>query len=66
MKICDFQILSGWTVKYKPALSKSDSSWDISYCVRLVIVSLAVNMGRLLLYCYGFFKDVEVNNRKCC
>ena len=29
MKISDFPILSGWTQKYKPALSKSDSSWDI-------------------------------------
>ena len=47
MKISDFQILSGWIEKYKPALSKSDSSWDNSYCVRLVIVSLAVNIGKL-------------------
>ena len=29
MKISDFRILSGWIEKYKPALSKSDSSWDI-------------------------------------
>ena len=29
----------------EPALSKSDSSWDNSYCVRLVVVSLAVNLG---------------------
>ena len=47
MKISDFQILSGWIEKYKPALSKSDSSWDNSYCVRLVIVSLAVNIDKL-------------------
>ena len=47
MKIPDFRILSGWIEKYEPALSKSDSSWDNSYCVRLVIVSLAVNIGKL-------------------
>ena len=47
VKILDFRILSGWIEKYKPALSKSDSSWDNSYCVRLVIVSLAVNIGKL-------------------
>ena len=47
MKISDFRILSGWIEKYKPALSKSDSSWDNSYCVRLVTVSLAVNIGKL-------------------
>ena len=29
----------------EPALSKSDSSWDNSYCVTLVVVSLAVNLG---------------------
>ena len=47
MKILDFQILSGWIEKYKPALSKLDSSWDNSYCMRLVIVLLAVNIGKL-------------------
>ena len=47
VKILDFRILSGWIEKYKPALSKSDSSWDNSYCVRLVIVLLAVNIGKL-------------------
>ena len=47
VKISDFRILSGWIEKYKPALSKSDSSWDNSYCVRSVIVSLAVNIGKL-------------------
>ena len=47
MKISDFQLLSVWTGKYKPALSESDSSWDNSYFVRLVIVSLAVNIGKL-------------------
>ena len=47
MKISDFRILSGWIKKYKPVLSRSDSSWDNSYCVRLVIVLLAVNIGKL-------------------
>ena len=47
MKITDFRILSGWTEKYKPALSKVDSSRDDSYFVRLVIVSLAVNIGKV-------------------
>ena len=47
MKISDFRILSGWIEKYKPALGKSGSSWDNSYYVRLVIVSLAVNIGML-------------------
>ena len=47
MKISDFPILSGWIEKYKPALSKSDSSWNNSYCVRLVIFSLAGNIGKL-------------------
>ena len=42
-----FWNLSGWIEKYNPALSKSDSSWDNSYCVRLVIVLLAVNIGKL-------------------
>ena len=46
-EISDFQILSGWIEKYKPALSKSDSSWDNSYCLRLVIVSLALNIDKL-------------------
>ena len=35
-----------WIEKYKLALSKSDFSWDNSYFVRLVIVSLAVNIGK--------------------
>ena len=47
MEISDFQILYGWIEKYKLALSKSESSWDNSYCVRLVIVLLDVNVGRL-------------------
>ena len=47
MKISDIRILSGWIEKYKPGLGKSDSSWNNSYCVRLVIVSLAVNIGKL-------------------
>ena len=45
MNISDFWILSGWIEKYKATLSKSDFSWDNSYCVRLVIVSLDVNVG---------------------
>ena len=61
MKISDFRILSGWIEKYKPALSKSNSSWDNSYCVRLVIVSLAVNIGKLesLVSEDNFFNEVE-------
>ena len=47
LKISDFRILCGWIEKYKPALSKSNSSWDNSYCVRLVIVLLDVNVGGL-------------------
>ena len=47
MKISDFWILSGWIEKYKPALSKSYSSSDNSYCVRLVIVSIIVNIDML-------------------
>ena len=47
MKISDFWILSGWIEKYEPALSKSDSYWENSYCVRLVIVLLAINIGKL-------------------
>ena len=47
VKILNFQILSGWIEKYKPGLSKSDSSWDNSYWARLVIFSLAVNIGKL-------------------
>ena len=43
----DLPILSGWIKKYKPALSKSNSFWYNSYCMRLVIVSLAVNIGKL-------------------
>ena len=31
---------------YKPALSKSNPSWDNSYYVRLVKVCLAVNIGK--------------------
>ena len=47
MKISDFRILSSWIEKSKPALSKSDSSRDNSYCVRLAIFSLDVNVGSL-------------------
>ena len=39
--------LSVWIEKYIPVLSKLDSSWDNLYCVRLVIVSLAVNIGKM-------------------
>ena len=42
-----FRILSGWSEKYKSALSKLDSSGDSSYYMKLVIVSLAVNIGKL-------------------
>ena len=42
----DFRILSGWIEMYEPALSKSDSSWVNSYFVRLVIVLLAVHVGK--------------------
>ena len=47
VKISDFRILSGSIEKYKPVLSKSDSSWYNSYCMRLIIVSLAVNIDKL-------------------
>ena len=47
MKISHFRILSVWIEKYQPALSKSDSSWDNSYCMGLAIVSLGVNIGKL-------------------
>ena len=47
MKISDFLTLSGWVEKYKPALSKSDSSWDNLFWVKLVIVCLDVNVGML-------------------
>ena len=53
VKISYFGILFGWIEKYKPTLSKSDSSWDNSYCVRLVIVSLAVNIGKLQSFLSG-------------
>ena len=42
-----FGIFSGWIEKYKPALSKSDSSRVNSYCVRLLTVLLTVNLGKL-------------------
>ena len=62
VKVSDFRILSGWIEKYKPALSKSDSSWDNSYCVRLVIVSLSVNVGKLYLK-FLIFKLPNVSNK---
>ena len=40
-----FLNLSGWIEKNKSTLSKLDFSWDNSYCVRLVIVSLAANIN---------------------
>ena len=43
----EFSNLSGWIQKYKLALSKLDPYWDNSYCVRLVIVSLAMNISKL-------------------
>ena len=46
MKISDFRILSGWIVKYKPALSKLGSSLVNSYFVRLGKVSLVLNIGK--------------------
>ena len=46
MKILDIQILSDRIKKCKSALSKSDSFWDNSYCVKLVKVLLAGNAGR--------------------
>ena len=61
VKISDFRILSGWIEKYKTALIKLDSSWDNSYCERLVIVSLDVDVDRLQFlvsddnfFCCGF------------
>ena len=42
-----FRILSGYIEKYKPALSELDSSWDNSYCLRLLIVLLDADVGRL-------------------
>ena len=48
-EISDFRILFGWIEKYIPALNTSDSSWDNSFYVRLVIVIvlLGVKVGRL-------------------
>ena len=66
VKVLDFRILSGRIENYKPALSKSDSSRYNSYCVRLVIVSLAVNIGKLpsLVSVDNFF--CWVFNDFCC
>ena len=47
VKISDFRFFSGWIEKCKPALSRLGSSWDNSYCVRLLIVSLDVKLSRL-------------------
>ena len=61
MKISDFQISSGLIEKYKPALSNSNSSWDNSYSLRLVIVLLSTNVGKLQslvsednFFCWGY------------
>ena len=51
MKISDFQILSGWIKKYKLALSKSDSSWDNSYCVSFVKVLILFFIPEGLQFC---------------
>ena len=69
MKISDFRILSGWIEKYEPALSKSDSSWDNSYCVRLVIVSLAVNISKsqsLVSEDNFFVECITISAAVCC
>ena len=50
VKISDFRILSGWIKKDKPVLSKLDSSWDNSYRVIIVIVSLSVNIRKLQFF----------------
>ena len=48
MKISNFRVVSGWIKKYTTPLSKSDSSaWYDLYCVKLVMDSLAVNIGQL-------------------
>ena len=47
MKILDFRILFVWIKRYKSDLSKSNSSCHNSYCMRLVIVLLAVNIGKV-------------------
>ena len=49
VKISKFWLLSVWTEKYKLPLIKLDTLCDNSYCVRLLIVSLAVNVVRLQL-----------------
>ena len=50
VKISDFRILSGWIKKDKTVLSKLDSSWDNSYRVIIVIVSLSVNIRKLQFF----------------
>ena len=48
MKTSNFRVVSGWIKKYTTPLSKSDSSaWYDLYCVKLVMDSLAVNIGQL-------------------
>ena len=49
VKISKFWLLSVWIEKYKLPLIKLDTLCDNSYCVRLLIVSLAVNVVRLQL-----------------
>ena len=46
VEISNLQSFSGRTEKYRPALSKSNSACDSLSCVRLVIVSLIVSVGR--------------------
>ena len=57
--ISDFRILSGQIEKYKPALSKLDSSWVNSYCMSLVIVCLAGNPLSVKII---FFVECIYNN----
>ena len=67
VKVLDFRTLSGWIEKYKPALSKSDSSWDNSYCVRLVIVLLAVNIGKLQSFLTFSVENITISAAiSCC
>ena len=63
MSISNFLILPGWIERYKTALSKSASSWYNLYCVRLIIVLLDVNVGRLqfLVSDDDFFWCVFIN-----
>ena len=64
-------MLSGWIEKYEPVLSKSYSSCDYSFCVRLIIVLLALNIGKqhstttcFDSYNYLCFKIIDKANSK--